>query len=120
MKLKQLILVIVGCICLALGTIGIFLPILPTTPLYLLTALCFARSSRRLDEWFKGTSLYKKHLESFVKKEGMLISTKVGILSTVTLLMGVGLFFMIRKEIWIPCIILAIVWISHMIIFCFL
>ena len=119
MKLKQLILVIVGCICLALGTIGIFLPILPTTPLYLLTALCFARSSRRLDEWFKGTSLYKKHLESFIKKEGMLISTKVGILSTVTLLMCVGLFFMIRKEIWIPCIILAIVWISHMIYFLF-
>ena len=102
MSIKKAIFIGIGCICLVLGTIGVFLPILPTTPFYLVTAYCFARSSKRLDDWFKGTKLYKKHLESFVKKEGMLPSTKAGILTTVTILMGLVFFFMARKGIWIP------------------
>ncbi|MBR4587551.1 MAG: YbaN family protein [Lachnospiraceae bacterium] len=52
------------CICLALGTVGVVLPILPTTPFFLVTAYCFARSSEKLNNWFKGTKLYKKHLDS--------------------------------------------------------
>ena len=119
MRIKKIVFIVVGCICLALGTIGVLLPILPTTPFYLVTAYCFARSSDRLNIWFKGTKLYKKHLESFVKKEGMLVSTKACILTTVTLLMGLGFFFMSRKGIWIPCIILAVVWIAHMVYFMF-
>lgn len=119
MGVKKIIFVIVGCVCLALGTVGVFLPVLPTTPFYLVTAYCFARSSKRLNDWFKGTKLYKKHLESYVKKEGMLPSTKAGILISVTILMGLGFFLMARKGIWIPCIILAVVWLAHMIYFLF-
>ena len=119
MKIKRIIYIAIGCICLALGTVGVFLPILPTTPFYLVTLFCFARSSKRLEDWFKGTKLYKKHLESFVEKKGMLVSTKVCILTTVTILMGLGFFFMARKGIWIPCIILAVVWTAHMIYFLF-
>lgn len=119
MKAKKVIFIVLGCLCLALGCVGIFLPILPTTPFFLITAYCFARSSQKLDAWFKGTKLYKKHLESFVKKEGMLASTKTGILISITILMGLGFFFMARKGIWIPCIILAIVWLAHLIYFLF-
>lgn len=59
------------------------------------------------------------HLESYVKKEGMLPSTKAGILISVTILMGLGFFLMARKGIWIPCVILAVVWLAHMIYFLF-
>lgn len=119
MGIKKIIFIVVGCICLALGTVGVFLPILPTTPFYLITLYCFARSSKRLEDWFKGTKLYKKHLESFVEKRGMLMSTKLSILITVTLLMGLGIFFMARKGVWIPCIILGVVWVCHFIYFVF-
>ena len=119
MGLKKIIFIVVGCICLALGTVGVFLPILPTTPFYLVTLYCFARSSKRLEDWFKGTKLYKKHLESFVEKRGMLPQTKASILITVTLLMGLGIFFMARKGIWIPCIILGVVWTAHLVYFLF-
>ena len=120
MGIKKIIFIVVGCICLALGTVGVFLPILPTTPFFLVTLYCFARSSKRLEDWFKGTKLYKKHLESFVEKKGMLISTKLSILITVTFLMGLGIFFMSRKGIWIPCIILGVVWVCHFIYFVFI
>lgn len=116
---KKILYVVLGCICLALGVIGIYLPILPTTPLLLLTLFFFANSSEKLHSWFLGTKLYKKHLESFVKKEGMLMQTKVSILVTVSLLMAIGLFFMARKALWVPCIILGVVWLGHIIYFGF-
>ena len=119
MSVKRLVFLILGCICLALGTIGVFLPILPTVPFYLATVFCFANSSKKLHDWFIGTKLYKKHLESYVKKEGMLVKTKASIITTVTLLMGFGFFMMARKGIWIPCIILAVVWLCHIIYFLF-
>ena len=119
MSLKKIIFVIVGCICLALGTVGVVLPILPTVPFYLATAFCFANSSERLHSWFVNTGLYKKHLQSYVEKRGMLLKTKVSIIATVTLLMGFGFFMMARKGIWIPCIILAVVWVCHIVYFVF-
>ena len=119
MRLKKTIFIIVGCICLGLGVVGVVLPVLPTTPFLLVTAYCFARSSEKLNAWFKGTKLYKNHLESFVKKEGMKVSTKASIIICVTLLMGFGFFMMARKGIWIPCGILAVVWIAHIWYFVF-
>lgn len=117
MSIKKIIFIVLGCICLALGTVGVVLPILPTVPFYLATAFCFANSSERLHNWFVNTGLYKKHLQSYVEKRGMLLKTKISIITTVTLLMGFGFFMMARKSIWVPCIILAVVWVCHIIYF---
>ena len=119
MKLKQLVFLIIGCLSLALGCVGIVLPILPTVPFFLVTVFCFANSSQRLHDWFIGTQMYKKHLDSFVKKKGMTAQTKAGILTSVTLLMAFGFFMMLRKELYIPCAILAIVWLCHLVYFLF-
>ena len=119
MSIKKIIFIVLGCICLALGTVSVVLPILPTVPFYLATAFCFANSSERLHTWFVDTGLYKKHLQSYVEKRGMLLKTKISIITTVTLLMGFGFFMMARKGIWVPCIILAVVWVCHIIYFVF-
>lgn len=119
MKLKRLLFLITGCVCLGIGCVGIVLPILPTVPFFLVTAFCFANSSQKLHDWFLSTKLYKKHLQSYVEKRGMTLKTKLGIITTVTLLMGFGFFMMARKGIWIPCIILAAVWVCHLIYFIF-
>lgn len=116
---KRTIFLIVGLISLSLGTIGIAIPVLPTVPFYLLAAFCFSQSSQKLHDWFLSTELYKKHLDSYVKGEGMTKPTKIRIIITVTLLMGFGIFMMARKNIIIPCVILVIVWIAHMYYFIF-
>ena len=119
MKAKRLLFLVVGCISLALGCVGIVLPILPTVPFFLLTVFCFANSSQKMHDWFVNTQMYHKHLESFVQKKGMTKKTKATILTPVTALMAVGFFLMARKGIWIPCIILGVVWVCHLVYFLF-
>jgi len=112
-RVYKLFFIILGFICLVLGTIGVFLPVLPTVPFYLVTAFAFAKSSERLHNWFVNIKLYKKNLESFVERKEMTLKTKLSILTTVTLIMSFGFLMMARKGIWIPCVILAVVWLCH-------
>ena len=50
---KKILLFSLGWISLAVGILGIFLPLVPTTPLVLLASWCFARSSRRFHGWLR-------------------------------------------------------------------
>lgn len=108
---------LLGLLCLALGTVGVVLPILPSVPFYLATVFCFAKSSEKLHSWFLGTALYKKNLESFVERRAMTMKTKLTIVGTVTLVMGAG--FLLMSAVPAGRICLAVVWLCHVIAFCF-
>ena len=79
-KIKKFLYIVVGLISFALGGIGVVLPILPTTPFLLLSSFCFVRGSERFNRWFRGTKMYKKHLESFVNNRAMTMKQKITIL----------------------------------------
>ncbi|MCD8261763.1 MAG: YbaN family protein [Bacteroides sp.] len=59
----RILFIILGSISLALGIIGIFLPLLPTTPFLLLTAALYCKSSPRLYNWL----LNQKHLGPYIR-----------------------------------------------------
>ncbi len=117
--MKKILYVLLGCVGVGLGALGAVLPMLPAFPFLMLAAFCFARSSEKLDRWFKGTRLYKENLEDFVAGKGMTMKTKVRILVTVTILMSVGMIMMGLKGIVVGCIVLTCVWVFHLVYFLF-
>nr|WP_326831837.1 YbaN family protein [Holdemanella porci] len=95
--------------------ISVILPILPTVPFVLLAAFCFAKTSEKLDGWFKNTKLYKDNN----MKNDMTKQAKVRIMCSVTLLTSIGFIMMGLKGIVVGNIVLLIVWIFHMVYFTF-
>lgn len=115
--MKKVIYIILGCIGVGLGAVGAVVPMLPAFPFLLLAAFCFARSSGKLERWFKGTKLYRDNLADYVAGRGMTWKTKIRIMITVTLLMAIGFTMMALKSVVIGCAVLACVWAFHIIYF---
>lgn len=108
---------VLGFVAFGLGALGVALPILPTTPFMLLAAFCFARSSERLNAWFKSTKLYKRVLEGYVRKREMTVKAKLMILVPVTILLAIGFAMMGRVP--VGRAVLVVVWVAHVIYFGF-
>ena len=119
LEMKKILYCILGCISVGLGTAGTVLPVLPTFPFLMLAAFCFARSSKKLENWFKSTNLYKNNLADFAAGRGMTKKMKCRIMAAVTLLMSIGFVLMGAKGIVAGCIVLGCVWAFHMIYFIF-
>ena len=116
--MKKVFFVALGCLSLALGVVGIVLPILPTVPFFLLTAFCFAKSSERLHSWFLGTTMYKKYIGSYMERKRMTIRAKLTLIGTVTALMAVG--FVMMSRVPVGRIIMGVVWVGHIVYFGFI
>ena len=113
-KLKKLIYLLVGLIAFILGAIGLFLPLLPTTPLFLLTSFCLLKSNDKLNEKFMQTKMYEKYVKSFVEKGGMTLKAKLCLTIPVSLLL---LFMFITIDSPVMKTIVVIMWLAKVIVF---
>ena len=86
----RLIYIAIGCIAVVLGVIGIFLPLLPTTPFLLVAAWAFAKSSPRLEAWLTNHPRFGPPLRDWRERGG-----KVG---AALLLACCGTFIMTRPS----------------------
>lgn len=106
-KFKKVLYVLCGFSALGLGIIGIVLPILPTTPFLLLASACFFKSSERLDNWFKGTKIYNKHLKTFVENKAMTLRQKWSLMLFADFMMMFP--FIILDSLAVKLLIIAVV-----------
>jgi hypothetical protein len=115
MTLGQTILIAVGILAVGLGTLGIFLPLLPTTPFLLLAAYCFARSSRRLYVWLLSHRLLGPYIHAFRNKTGLTRTQKIRIGLSFTVLLAVSFYIApipsikaLLAGIWVLCTIVLL------------
>lgn len=62
----KVLLILLGSISLFLGIVGLFLPLLPTTPFLLLASFCYLRSSKRLHTWLINNKVFGKHIHNYI------------------------------------------------------
>ena len=76
-KVKRAIYLIIGTAALVLGAIGVFLPVLPTTPFVILAAACYLRSSKRMHAWILQSELFGETIENYQAGRGLKRDTKI-------------------------------------------
>ncbi len=83
-----------------LGCVGVFVPVLPTTPLLLLATFLFAKSSPRCHAWIRSTRVYKTYVGAFKRAGGVPAATKARILLVSFAVMGASAWFVQKPVVW--------------------
>ena len=96
-----------GMAALGLGIAGIFLPVLPTTPLVLLAAACFARSYRPFHEWLLAHRLFGPMIHEWQAHRSLPYRTKLTAIATMAVTLGVSVVFFI-EPVWLKAALAAL------------
>ena len=106
-KTLQLILIAAGICSVALGVVGIFLPVMPTTIFLILAAACFVRSSDRLHCWLQNHRILGPYLQAVKGRSGMPRRAKV---TTLVVLWSSILCsaFIFVELLWLRLLLLAV------------
>lgn len=108
-NLKKYIYLSVGGISVILGTIGLFLPVLPTVPFLLLALFCFSKSSPKYYNYIINNKYFGKTIKDYYDGKGVSFSTKIK--AIIFLSLGIG-FSIYKIQSPHPKIFLAIVWLA--------
>ena len=76
-RMKKGLYVVLGTLALALGFIGLFLPVIPTTPLVLVAAACYMRGSERLHGWLLESKWFGETIRTYQAGQGLRKATKI-------------------------------------------
>ncbi len=112
----KILFLILGLFFLALGIAGIYLPLLPATPFLLLATFFFSKSSKKFNDYFISTNIYKDFIEPIKSKRAITKEKKFKILAMVTVFIGISFYFVNNLH---ARICLAFVLIFHYIYFLF-
>jgi uncharacterized membrane protein YbaN (DUF454 family) len=115
--MKNAVLVTSGTLFLALGIVGIFLPLVPTTPFLLLASACYVRSSKRLHQWLLGHGKLGAYIRAFEEGKGIPLQAKIVGLAMMWGSMGFTIYW--AGRLWLQLSLLVIgaavtVWILRM------
>lgn len=91
------IFIVCGCIAVILGTIGVVVPGLPTTPFVLLASWCFYKSSPRLQAWLL-QSFLGKYIRDYKEKGGLTMRKRLYIIALMATMVSVSIIFFIPNR----------------------
>lgn len=91
----RILLIVAGTFFVGLGGLGIFLPLLPTTPFLLLAAACYARSSETFYSWLLNNKWFGQHIKDWREGRGIPLKTKALSISLLLLTIGYSIAFVV-------------------------
>ncbi len=106
--MKKTLFIIFGSISFGLGVIGIFLPILPTTPFLLLSAALFGKSSDRLYNWLMNHKVFGNYIRDFRENKAIPLKGKIASISMLWLLILYSIFFIVNERWYLQALLAAI------------
>ena len=107
MRMKKYLLLGAGGVSLSLGIVGIFVPVLPTTPFLLLSAYCFLRSSSRLYHWLTRHKLFGAYIRNYIRYKA--ITRRAKIISLVFLWAVIlSTVFLFIDPVWLDILLVVI------------
>lgn len=95
---KKILYITVGTISLILGAIGIFIPLLPTTPFWLLTCWCYIHGSKKMYDYVMSNRYFGGYIRDYVEHKAIPIRTKVSALSLMWLSTILTSLFLIEND----------------------
>ncbi len=109
MKLNKKLIIVLGFVFLLIGAIGLFFPILPTTPFVLLASGCFA-SSKKLSDWLKKSKLFGEYITNYKERTGLSNKTVIRSLSFLWIMLTISVIgtHALWSAILMPCIGVAV------------
>jgi uncharacterized membrane protein YbaN (DUF454 family) len=94
---KRRLLIGAGTLSTGLGIIGIFIPILPTTPFLLLAAACYMRSSERFYQWLINNRIFGAYVRNYIEGRGMPVRIKIFTILLLWLAIGLSITFGVQN-----------------------
>jgi len=107
-KVVRILFFVAGSVSLAIGTIGIVLPILPTTPLLLLALACYCRSSKRMTKWVLTNKYFGSYIRRYKEGKGIPLKTKTVALTALWITISYSAIFIVNNWWAVQLILLAI------------
>ena len=96
----RIFLIVIGCVSLALGVLGIFLPMLPTTPFLLLSAAAWFKASPALYEWLLNHKVFGEYIRNYREHRAIPLRVKIVSVSLVWITIGYCIFAVVNKWWW--------------------
>ena len=96
----RIFLIIVGCVSLVLGILGMFLPLLPTTPFLLLSAAAWVKASPALYQWLLNHKVFGEYIRNFREHHAIPLRAKIVSVSLVWLTIGYCIFAVVDEWWW--------------------
>jgi uncharacterized membrane protein YbaN (DUF454 family) len=106
-RLNKHMWVLGGTVCVALGILGIFLPILPTTPFLLLAAYCYTRGSERFYHWLVNRSWFGGYIRNYREGRGIPLKLKLFTIMFLWLTIGFAIGF-VATTWWLKALLLVV------------
>jgi uncharacterized membrane protein YbaN (DUF454 family) len=106
-KWVNAVLIVFGWLCVVLGVLGIFLPLLPTTPFLLLAAACFMRSSPKFYAWLVEHPKLGKYIIYYLNGQGIPKRAKIMAILMIWFTMGISVIWVV-PVLWVKLLLLLV------------